>query len=150
MIETILGSIAPRLIDGVLSLFGVDSSASQEKKMEAQKLLTSLAMEEIKARNLQLEVNKAEASNVNRKWVSWRELVGYVCAFAFAWVFVLQPLLVFLLAAAGRSIDVPSLDLTQLMPVLLGMLGLSASKSYERIQRSRTEKYTSSLPPSMR
>lgn len=134
---SVLGSVAPKLVDGILSLFGVESSASQEKKLEAQKLVTKLAMEEIRARNLQLEVNKAEAANPNRKWISWRELVGYVSAFAFAWSFVFQPFLVFLLTVAGKSIDIPSLDLSQLLPVLLGMLGLSGSRSYEKIQKEK-------------
>ena len=142
MFETILGTVAPRLVDGILSLFGVESESDKATKLEAQKLVNSIVMEEIRSQNLQLEVNKAEAGNPNRAWPSWREAVGYICAAAFGWAFVLQPVMVFVLTAAGKPIDLPDLDLAQIMPVLLGMLGLSVSRSYEKVSRPEiAEKY---------
>lgn len=133
MFEQILGSVAPRLVDGILSLFGVESESDKATKLEAQKLVNTIMLEEIQARNLQLKVNEAEAGNPNRAWPSWRESVGYICALAFGWAFVLQPVLVFLLTAAGKPIDLPNLNLGEIMPVLLGMLGLSVSRSFEKI-----------------
>ena len=58
----------------------------------------------------------------------------WVCAAAFAWAFVLEPIATFTLAAAGRPFVLPKLDMSEMMPVLMGMLGLSGLRSYEKTQ----------------
>jgi len=64
----------------------------------------------------QMDINKAEAANPNRKWISWRELVGYSCAFAVMWTYIIQPFLVFIAALVGHPLPVlPELDMGQLM-----------------------------------
>lgn len=81
----------------------------------------------------QLEVNKVEAGSDSLLVAGWRPFIGWTCGGAFAWNFVLQPALLFLLATFGVALpDLPVLDLSQMMPVLLGMLGLGAYRSYEK------------------
>jgi hypothetical protein len=49
--------------------------------------------------------------------------------------FVLQPLLIFAIAASGADIpDLPEFDMASLMTVLGGMLGLGALRTYEKQQ----------------
>jgi hypothetical protein len=43
--------------------------------------------------------------------------------------FVFMPYL-----AAFFSLDVPMLDMSEMMPVLMGMLGLGAYRSYEKVK----------------
>tara|TARA_Y100001951_G_C11295693_1_gene275427 strand:+ start:2167 stop:2607 length:441 start_codon:yes stop_codon:yes gene_type:complete len=81
----------------------------------------------------QLEVNKLEAQSDDLFVAGWRPFVGWTCGSAFAWNFVVQPAAVFALAAFQvETAPLPQLDLSQMMPVLLGMLGLGAYRTYEK------------------
>ena len=85
----------------------------------------------------QIEVNKQEASNNSIFVAGWRPFVGWVCGSAFAWTFVLQPIVVAVAAAVGRPInpkDLAILDFSQIQPVLYGMLGLGAMRTYEKVR----------------
>lgn len=86
----------------------------------------------------QIDVNIAEASNPNRKWMTWRELLGYVCVAAFTWVYVLQPIFIFFLVVFGAPKPVlPELDVAQLMMLLMTMLGAYGFQSYEKVKGAR-------------
>ena len=81
----------------------------------------------------QIEVNKAEAASGSIFKGGWRPFIGWVCGFAFAYHFILQPILLFGAAAAGVSLPpLPEFDMSQMMPVLLGMLGLGGLRTYEK------------------
>jgi len=63
----------------------------------------------------------------------WRPAVGWICAIAFGYHFVLQPLLVFVLTASGVDLpDLPEFDMSTLLTVLGGMLGIGGLRSYEK------------------
>jgi len=80
----------------------------------------------------QTEVNKAEAASANWFVAGWRPAVGWTCAAAFAYTFVLQPFLFSFLGALGVKVPLPPLDMSVLMSVLLGMLGLGGLRTYEK------------------
>lgn len=87
----------------------------------------------------QLEVNRQEAASTSVFVAGWRPFIGWVCGSAFAWTFVLQPAVVTVLAAVGHPIDaahLASLDFSQIQPVLYGMLGLGAMRTYEKVKGS--------------
>ena len=76
----------------------------------------------------QIEVNKAEAAG-NWFAASWRPLCGYVCVLGLAVNFLISPI------AAGFGFMVPQADMSVMMPVLTGMLGLAGMRSYEKVKR---------------
>jgi hypothetical protein len=83
----------------------------------------------------QLAVNEAEARSESTFVSGWRPFVGWTCGAALAWNFVVLPLAVFALTAAGVSLPpLPELAVDTLMPVLLGMLGLGGMRTYEKLQ----------------
>jgi hypothetical protein len=85
----------------------------------------------------QTDVNAAEAQNPNLFVAGWRPAVGWVCASAFAYKFILMPFLVFLAVGCGVDIPLnklPVLDWTELSGVLLGILGLGGLRTYEKIK----------------
>lgn len=59
---------------------------------------------------------------------SWRPLCGYVCVASLMINFLVSPL------AAGFGVTIPQADASVMMPILLGMLGLSGGRSYERVK----------------
>ena len=84
----------------------------------------------------QIEVNKVEAGSTNLFVSGWRPFVGWTCGFALCYHFVLQPLLMFVLSAIGKPMELPVFDMTTLTTVLMGMLGLGGLRSYEKVKRS--------------
>lgn len=81
----------------------------------------------------QASVNAEEAKSSNIFVSGWRPWIGWVCGAAFSWAFVLQPFVVFILAALGHKVEgLPALNLSEMMPVLLGMLGLAGMRTWEK------------------
>ena len=81
----------------------------------------------------QIEVNKAEAASGSFFKGGWRPFVGWVCGVAFAYHFIIQPLVIFILTAIGMDIPyLPEFDMGTLLPVLGGMLGIGGLRTYEK------------------
>lgn len=101
----------------------------QMKVMEnEQKFMEIMA----KADSDQVEVNKAEAQS-NSLFVSgWRPFIGWVCGSAFAYFYIVQPFLGFILTAAGHPIVLPKIEFGEMSSVLLGMLGLGGMRTWEK------------------
>lgn len=104
-----------------------------DKDLKA-KLEHELKTELHKANMAQIEVNKMEAQS--RHWfvASWRPCVGWICAFALGYHFIISPITIFALSVAGLSYDLPEFDMSSLMTILLGMLGLGGLRTYEKKQ----------------
>lgn len=117
-------------ITGLLDKFVEDKD---QKNALAHEIAT---MSEKHAQELalsQIEVNKAEAASGSTFKGGWRPFIGWVCGFAFAYHFIVQPILIFCSAAAGISLPpLPEFDMSQMMPVLLGMLGLGGLRTFEK------------------
>ena len=61
------------------------------------------------------------------------KVIGWVCGVAFAYHFVLQPIILFAVTAYGLEIPaLPEFDMTSLMTVLGGMLGIGGLRTYEK------------------
>ena len=73
----------------------------------------------------QIEVLKLDAKG-NWFQSSWRPLAGYCCVLGLFVNFLVSPV------AAGFGIEIPQADSSVMMPLLLGMLGLSGGRTYER------------------
>ena len=83
----------------------------------------------------QIELNKADAQNTNLFVSGWRPAVGWVCVSAYAYNFVLQPLLSFVLLSSGIMLPtLPVLEWTELGMVLMGMLGLGGMRSFDKLK----------------
>jgi len=81
----------------------------------------------------QLEINKAEAASGSLFKGGWRPFIGWTSGIAFAYHFVLQPILVFVLTASGVDLpELPEFDMSTLLTVLGGMLGIGGLRSYEK------------------
>lgn len=106
-------------------------------KSEDEKAQLALALAEnegiVKLMSGQLNVDAAEASNESLFVSGWRPCVGWVCALAFSWQFILLPILLFIGEATGHHIPVPQFDFSTMSTVLMGMLGLGSLRTYEKI-----------------
>ena len=83
----------------------------------------------------QIEINKIEAASTSLFKSGWRPFIGWVCGSAFAYKFIVQPFLLFLVALGGLDFDIsilPVLQWQELSAVLFGMLGLGGMRSFDR------------------
>jgi hypothetical protein len=88
----------------------------------------------------QLEVNKTEAASKSLFVAGWRPFIGWTCGLGFLGNFILIPLGNFGLAVAEVDIVIPMIDTSQMMPVLMGMLGLGAMRTVEKVQKVSRER----------
>ena len=88
----------------------------------------------------QMEINKTEAAHKALFVAGWRPAIGWICGLGMASNFLLIPVANFVLALTGSAIVVPLLDTGEMMPVLMGMLGLGAMRTYEKKQGVQRDK----------
>ena len=83
----------------------------------------------------QIEVNKVEAANSNLFVSGWRPFIGWTCGLGMFGNFITIPFANFVLALLEIAIVIPLVPLETMMPVLMGMLGLGAMRSYEKTRK---------------
>lgn len=83
----------------------------------------------------QLQVNQAEAASSSVFVAGWRPFIGWVCGSACAWNWIGLPVTkAGLLLAGGPALTLAPADLNEMLPVLMGMLGLGALRTTEKIK----------------
>lgn len=82
----------------------------------------------------QMEVNKVEAASANAFTSSWRPFIGWICGMGCGWNWIGLPVASFVMAAIGHPVAIYPADLGEMMPLLLGMLGMSGLRSFERVK----------------
>jgi hypothetical protein len=83
----------------------------------------------------QMEINKAEAESSSLFKGGWRPFLGWVCASACAWNWIGLPVTKATMSAFNLpALTVSPADLSQMLPLLLGMLGLGTLRTYEKTQ----------------
>jgi hypothetical protein len=83
----------------------------------------------------QFEINKVEAANPSVFVSGWRPAIGWICGAACAWNWIGIPIAKIVLVASGITMALAPADLSEMMPVLMGMLGLSGMRTFEKINK---------------
>ena len=126
---SILGSLigpATQILDKVIE------DKDQKAKL-AHELATMADTHAQQALLAQLEINKAEAASGSLFKGGWRPAVGWVCALAFAYHFIIKDLIIFGASFAGAELpELPEFDMGTLLTVLGGMLGIGSLRTYEK------------------
>jgi len=81
----------------------------------------------------QLDINKEEAKSPSVFVSGWRPFIGWVCGMACAWNWIGLKIALFIAAYFGHVLNIQPADITEMMPVLLGMLGLGGLRTAEKI-----------------
>ena len=124
MIDKLIGPVT-----GLLDKFIPDADTKAKLAHEVATMAQNHAQELAKA---QLEVNKVEAAHKSLFVSGWRPAVGWVCVLGMFGNFITIPFSNFVLALFGIDIVIPLVPLETMMPVLMGMLGLGAMRTYEK------------------
>lgn len=75
----------------------------------------------------QLKINREEAKG-NFFQSSWRPATAWICVMGFAVNHLISPL------AVPFGIHIPQADMSTMMPVLMGMLGLAGARTFEKVK----------------
>lgn len=128
----------PDLLKGVFNVIDrviPDKDAAQKAK---DALESTESIQEFKLLLGQLSVNLKEAMHPSIFVAGWRPWIGWVCGMAFAYTYLVLPMMMFGVFTFGNAEMVkqvalmPALDMTMMFPVLLGMLGLGGMRTYEK------------------
>lgn len=119
---SLLSLVAP--VTGLLDKFIEDKDQKNALAHEISVMADKHAQELAKA---QLEVNKVEAAHKSLFVSGWRPAVGWSCCFALVYSTILAPIL-------SIWFTVPPVDSSLLTTVLMGMLGLGAMRSAEKVK----------------
>ena len=126
-------SILSSLIGPATKLLDKVIEDKDEKNALAHEIATMAERHAQELAQGQLEVNKVEAAHKSLFVAGWRPAIGWVCALGLFYNVILANII-------GIWVDVPEIDTTLLVPVMMGMLGLGAMRSYEKVQGVSREK----------
>lgn len=127
-----LPALIPVIASGIGTL--IDRLIPDEaEKAKAKIELESRLFEAANQANLaQIDLNKVEAASPSLWKGGWRPAVGWVCAAALAWQFVIAPLLVWGAAAIGHPLPPPPTLDGMLYELLFAMLGIGGLRTFEK------------------
>jgi hypothetical protein len=126
------------LLGSLLDRIFPDPKVAADAKLEVMKLAQSGELAKLNADTQlatgQIDVNKAEASNASLFVSGWRPFVGWTCGAAFAFKFIGGPAAFVISQWVGHPITLPVFDFTEMSTILMGMLGLGAMRTVEKVK----------------
>jgi hypothetical protein len=126
-------SIVASLVGPVTGLLDKFIEDKDQKNALAHEIATMSEKHSHEALKGQLEINKMEAAHKSLFVAGWRPAIGWICALGLLYNTIIANIL-------GIWFAVPEVDTTLLVPVMMGMLGLGAMRSYEKVNQVAREK----------
>lgn len=123
-------SVGATLIDRLIP----DKTAAAAAKAELIKMQAQGELDQMAG---QLQVNAAEAQSSSPFVAGWRPFIGWICGIALAVDFIVRPLFSWACNLAHHPAEFPTLDMTELMPLVLGMLGMTAAHAWEGVKNGQ-------------
>jgi hypothetical protein len=117
-----LGAVSD-LANTVIGKIWPDNSAAEQQQLAAAVMVVQG----------QLDIDKAEAANPSVFVSGWRPFIGWVCGAACAWNWIGLPIVATVLKFYQVDVPVSPANLTEMLPVLMGMLGLGGLRTIEKI-----------------
>lgn len=124
MIQALIGPVT-----GLLDKFIEDKDQRARLAHDLATMAERHAQEQILA---QIEVLKADAKG-NWFQASWRPLIGWICGLSLGINYMVSPI------AAGFGYTIPQADMSVMMPLLFGMLGIAGMRSYDKTKKTDTK-----------
>jgi hypothetical protein len=123
-IFTGIGSLAK---DIRTAITGVDPAKQAEIELKLVEMENAAMLS-------QVEINKIEAASQSKFVSWWRPCCGWVCVAALALTYLLLPLVSWALQLAGQTITLFKVDMSELYPLLIALLGLGGLRSWEKVK----------------
>ena len=112
------------------------AAALELARMQQNGELAQLAAETDLAK-LQIQTNIEEAKSTNWWVAGWRPAIGWVCGAGLAYAALVEPFARFAAKVwFGYTGDFPVIDTDLTLQILMGMLGLGAMRSVEKVKNA--------------
>lgn len=82
----------------------------------------------------QQSINQVEAGSSSVFVAGWRPFIGWVCGLGCAWNWIGLPVAKFILALQDSTIVLQMASMTEMMPLLFGLLGIGGYRTYEKVK----------------
>ena len=126
----ILSAILP-VAETVIDRLVPDKNAKSKAMREMEKALVDA---HAKGMLGQLEINTVEAGHRSIFVAGWRPMCGWICAAALGFHFIVAPVVQWAGTIGGWHLPIPEFDMSSLMTILLGMLGIGGMRSFEKFK----------------
>lgn len=128
MIESLVGTLVGP-IENLLGKFIQD----KDKRAQLAHDIATLSARQAHERDLaQIGVNKQEAAHQSLFVAGWRPAAGWCCVSGMAMNYLVIPAVDIVSALAGMDVYIEPLDLSVMLPVLAGMLGIGWLRTDEK------------------
>jgi len=125
MIDKLIGPVS-----GLLGKVIKDKDQAAQLAHEIATMGEKHAQEQVMA---QLEILKMDAQG-NWFQSSWRPLIGWIGGISLGINYMVSPL------AMGFGFSIPQADMSVMMPLLLGMLGMAGARSFDKLKKTDSKK----------
>jgi len=118
------------------SVAGVLDKVIPDKDLKAKLAHEIATMAEKNSQQIvlkQLEILKADAQG-NWFQASWRPLIGWIAGISLGINYMISPI------AQGFGYVIPQADMSVMMPLLLGMLGIGGMRSFDKFNKTDSKK----------
>ncbi len=119
-------------VTGLLDKFIEDKDQKAALAHEIATMSQKYAQEIAKG---QMAINEVEAASSSLMVSGWRPFIGWTCGLGMFGNFITIPFSNFVLALLELDIVIPLVPLETMMPVLMGMLGLGAMRTFEKTRK---------------
>ena len=141
ILTALLGPIT-KTVETVVDRLVEDKNKAMEMKLEMMKELQTGGLAQIAG---QLEINKIEAAHGSVFVSGWRPFIGWVCGAALAFQYVFSPIMMYVSNAFGLEIPAPPTLGENLYELVLGMLGMGAMRTFEKMNGVAAVKVTGNI-----
>ena len=84
----------------------------------------------------QTEINKIEAKSNFWYVASWRPTIGYICALGLFYSFFLRHIFNYIILIFDNDFPIPpEIDISQLISILVAMLGMAGYRTFEKFKK---------------
>ena len=124
---SVLLDIGSKVIDRVWP----DPAQATAAKFELFKLQQSRDLAQMAG---QMQINVEEAKSSSLLVSGWRPFIGWVCGVACAWNWLGLGIAKMVAELFGHPIALSPADISEMMPILMGMLGLGTLRTFEKVK----------------
>ena len=119
------GELALNIRTAITGEAPIDGDARAALAVQAQKIEADILL-------AQAKINEAEAKSTSIFVAGWRPALGWICATGIGIEFIIRPVADWVATLCGTTVATPTLDVGQLIALVVSMLGIAAYRTVEK------------------
>jgi hypothetical protein len=134
MLSKLLGGSLVETVGKVIDSVHVSDEERGKIKIRLQELENEINAKQIEVNIADAQSTATDISGILQR--SWRPLIGFSAAISIFWEFVLKNFIMFFLAVFEvQTQPLPSMDMEQLMPLVMALLGMAGLRTFEKSKK---------------